>query len=379
MSSQLVQSGHNVTVICGSYANAKTGLEQKPFIKGVRKGNIDGLNIIEIDYKYSNKLNFFRRAFLFLKFSLFSSIIALRENYEIIFATSTPLTSAIPGIVFKIIHPKKKFVLEIRDLWPELPREMGVISNPIVLGLLGLLEKLAYIFADTIIGLAPGICKSIQTRFPQKRVEFVPNGSDSTNFINKKECKLPFKKQDSDFIFIYSGTIGIANNIITLLEAAHELQLKKIDRIKILIVGDGKQKEELLLRAKLLNLTNVFFLDPVSKQELSYLFEQSDAGLQLLKNVKSFYNGTSPNKFFDYIAAGLPVVINYPGWIADLITSNKCGVLSEPLKDSLSEKMVECMGLDNKKMSLNAINLSEKSFNWKKLSRQWENILLSNK
>jgi len=97
-----------------------------------------------------------------------------------------------------------------------------------------------------------------------------------------------------------------------------------------LFVGNGKLKSQLVSRAKNLGLQNVLFHDSISKARLSSLMQSADIGMQILANIPAFYYGTSPNKFFDYIAAGLPVLNNYPGWIADLINEHECGVVVPP-------------------------------------------------
>ena len=100
--------------------------------------------------------------------------------------------------------------------------------------------------------------------------------------------------------------------------------------MKLVFIGDGKEKERLAARAAELGLTNCLFFAPVPKAELGPITASLDCGLMVLKNVPAFYRGTSPNKFFDYLAAGIPVVNNYPGWLADLIGENRCGLVVAP-------------------------------------------------
>ena len=147
-------------MICGSYWIANSGLDG-PFKNSYRSGNVDGINVIEFDLDYSNNDNFIKRSITFFKFSFKGIQLAIKEDYDLVFATSTPLTSSIPGIFAKIIR-KKSFVFEVRDLWPELPKAMGVIKNPIILFLMSLLEFFSYKSAVACIGLSPGIVKGIK-------------------------------------------------------------------------------------------------------------------------------------------------------------------------------------------------------------------------
>lgn len=92
----------------------------------------------------------------------------------------------------------------------------------------------------------------------------------------------------------------------------------------------GKLKRALQARAGTDGLDNVVFHPPVPKPKLAGLMAEADIGMQILANVPAFYYGTSPNKFFDYIASGLPVLNNYPGWLASMIEESGCGYVVPP-------------------------------------------------
>ena len=151
----LIERGHRVTMVCGSYGAGVTGLSA-PFENGARSGNVDGIDIIELELPYSNRDSFLRRVLTFVKFALRGIWIAITRECDVVFATSTPLTAGLPGIAASLLR-RKPFVFEVRDLWPELPREMGVITNPVVLWLMSVLEWMSYHTATRCIGLAPGV------------------------------------------------------------------------------------------------------------------------------------------------------------------------------------------------------------------------------
>ena len=331
MARRLIERGHKVTMVCGSYHGAETGLSDQPG-EGIRKGMVDGIEVIEILMPYSNYDSFSRRAMTFLKFGLKSIMVAWKMKYDLIFATSTPLTAGIPGIVMKLIKPGRPFVFEVRDLWPELPREMGVIRNPLILKMMSLLEWLSYHAADGCIGLAPGIVSGIEARgISSSRVVMIPNGCDLDLFKPSQEKKILLPGiQPDDFIAIFTGAHGIANGLDAVLDAAAVLRTRKQDRIKLIFIGDGKLKPHLRERAGKEGLTNCIFINPIPKTTLSGYVANADLGLMILANCPAFYQGTSPNKYFDYIAAALPVLNNYPGWLAGLITDNDCGLAINP-------------------------------------------------
>lgn len=327
---RLVERGHSVTMVCGTYGVGKTGLSG-PVVNGRREGDVDGIRVVEFALPYSNRDGFLKRAMTFLRFAAGSTRLALTRPADVVFATTTPLTAGIPGMFARALR-RRPFVFEVRDLWPELPKAMGVIRNPIVLGALDLLELVSYRMADHCVGLAPGIIEGIVRRgVPRDRVHLVPNGCDLELFHPSRRDRAALQGFGSDdFVALFSGAHGLANGLDAVLDAARVLRDRGRDDIKFLFVGDGMVKPRLIERAAREGLTNCIFREPVPKVELATITASVDAGLQILSNVPAFYDGTSPNKFFDYIAAGLPVVNNYPGWLATMIRDADCGLPVPP-------------------------------------------------
>ena len=329
MARGLISRGHSVIMVCGSYGGADTGLTM-PFYRGVRRGTVDGIDVIEFQMAYSNKDSFFRRTVAFLKFAARSIGLVFWKKYELIFATSTPLTAGIPGIVGRWVR-RRPFVFEVRDLWPELPRQMGVIRNPVILKLMDWLEWITYHSAHRLVGLSPGIVAGIMRRgVASDRITLVPNGCDLDFFSAHVKPWRPAGISSADLMAVYAGTHGLANGLDAVIDVAIELKRRGRKDIRLVLIGDGSLKNQLVSRAEKKQLENVTFHPPVSKMRLAGLLQASDLGFQILANVPAFYYGTSPNKFFDYIAAGLPVLTNYPGWLADMITAGRCGFAVPP-------------------------------------------------
>jgi len=378
MARMLIKKGHKVTMVCGSYNGGNTGLSND-FLRGKRSGLVDGINVIEYDLSYSNSDGFIKRGLLFMTFAMKGVGLALTQKYDVVFATSTPLTAGIPGIFSRWLRGKK-FVFEVRDLWPELPRAMGVITNPIILKSMSALEWFSYRSAHRCIGLSPGIVEGIRKRgVPKDKIKLVPNGCDLDIFNSESQDWRPLEVKSGDFMAVFTGTHGTANGLEALLDVAVELKHRRLNNIKIVLIGQGRLKPFLQSKAKGMNLDNVIFHDPVDKEKLSGLMKSADLGLQILANVPAFYYGTSPNKFFDYIAAGLPVLNNYPGWLAEMIEDNKCGYSVKPenpklfvdaLEDAFNNKdKIESMGE-------NARALAERDFDRAHLASNWAEWVL---
>ncbi len=377
MAQSLIKQGHEVIMVCGSYLGSDTGLKE-PFSNGKRRGFVDGIDVIEFDLNYANKDNLIKRTKVFILYAFKGLRLLFSEKYDLIFSTSTPLTSGIPGIVSSWIL-KKAFVFEVRDLWPELPKAMGVISNPLILSLMSFLEWLSYYSADHIIALSPGMLEGIKKRgVNEDKISLVPNGCDLDIFNQQVEKWRPPDIKESDFLALFAGTHGIANGLDSILDAAKEIKRRGREDIKFMLIGQGRLKSSLMARANQESLDNIVFHDPVNKVQLAGLMASTDIGLQVLANIPVFYYGTSPNKFFDYISAGIPVLNNYPGWLAELIKKNDCGFCIPPddpliFADKLEEAADDRQELKAKGYKARALAVSR--FDRRDLASKWVNQL----
>lgn len=373
MAQALIRNGHRVTMICGSHGLGGPGLTQ-PFDRGRRRGEVDGIDVIEFDLRYGNADGLLKRSWTFLRYAVGGAVMALREPCDLIFATTTPLTVGIPALAARWLRGKR-YVFEVRDLWPELPRAMGVIRNPVILALLSALEWLSYRGADRCVALSPGIAEGIAARgVSPDRIEMVPNGCDRHIFGAGTQAWRPEGVRDDQLLAIFTGSHGQANGLDAILDAAMVLQARGRDDIVIALVGDGKLKPRLMARAEREGLGNVRFHPPVSKLRLAGLMAGADLGLQILANVPAFYYGTSPNKFFDYLAAELPVLVNYPGWVAEMLTQEGAGVAVPPDDpEAFADGLIALADDRNaaKRMGAAAASLAERQFDRRELADRW--------
>jgi glycosyltransferase involved in cell wall biosynthesis len=325
----LLAAGHQVTMVCG--AHAQSGLDLPwDAAHGWHRGTVDGIDVISLPLPYANRDGVARRTWTFLRYAAQATRLALTLEADLVFATSTPLTAAWPGLVAKAARGLP-FVFEVRDLWPELPRALG-LRNPFLLGGMELLETAAYRSADAVIGLSPGIVRGVRRKAsPRQRVVMIPNGSDLALFHpgRRRALALPGLGPD-DFLAGFTGAHGPANGLDALLAVARELRRRGDRRVKLIFIGDGKEKARLEAQARSEGLDACRFFAPIPKAELAAVTASLDCGLMVLRNLPAFHDGTSPNKFFDYAAAGIPVVNNYPGWLAALIEAQGAGVVVPP-------------------------------------------------
>ncbi len=373
MAQQLIKRGHQVTMVCGQGGNATIDFPQTKN-KNICRRIVDGIDVIQISVPYSNNMGMVARTKSFVSFAWQSTKYVMKEDFDVLFATSTPLTVGIPGIVMKLFR-RKKFIFEVRDLWPELPKALGM-TNPILIGGMNILEWLSYHMADGCIGLSPGICEGIKKRSQKnKPIEMVPNGCDLDIF--KPSLRAPMKLEgttNEDKVAIFTGAHGKANGLDAVLDAAKVVKDMGRKDIKFAFIGNGGIKQHLQDRVKEESLDNCLFYDPIPKMQLAKVVTSATVGLMILKNVSAFYYGTSPNKFFDYIASGLPILSNYPGWLAGMITVNKMGEVVEPDNaKAFAEALIRMV--DNPvvlaEYSKNARSFAEKEFDRRLLGKKF--------
>ncbi len=231
------------------------------------------------------------------------------------------------------------FVLEIRDLWPQVLVDMGQLeeTSPVYRALKQL-EGFLYTKADAIVVLASGTADYLTARgIPEDKIILIPNAADPEDFVvNTDREELRARYGFVRTTFVYAGAHGPANGLDLLLNAAAGAADQDFD---VVLVGEGVAKGDLMAQAKELGLVNVRFADPIPKSEIPELLAAADIGLHVLADVPLFRYGVSPNKVFDYMAAGLPVLTNTPGVVGDLVSSAGAGVVVSPsdLADGIRE------------------------------------------
>jgi len=246
------------------------------------------------------------------------------RQYRVVYGSSPHLGAALAGLIVARAH-RARFVLEVRDLWPQILVDSGMMTERSrVYRALKQLERFLYRQADAIVVLALGSIDAISAEgIPSSKIHFIPNGADPEDFevtAYRDELRRRFGFEGT--VVVYAGAHGPANGLELALDAAE--QLADTD-VRFVFVGDGVKKAELVKEAAQRQLTNVEFRDPIPKQHIPELFAAADIGLHCLADVPLFHHGVSPNKLYDYMAAGLPVVTNTPGEVASMVKEAEAG------------------------------------------------------
>jgi len=307
----LVDAGHKVTMITAHN-------------EGYAIRNIDGIAVHYLPVYYDNKLGFFQRILAFWKFVKVARKEAQKvEKQDLAYVMTTPLTTG-----FIATYLKKKldlpYYFEVGDLWPEAPIKMGVITKKFLIKWLYSLEKKFYFEAEKVIALSPAIRNYVEKVSPNTKVYVIPNMADCTYF--ESDYRIGDFSHANKFQITYCGAIGKANHLEFLINVARESARHHLP-IHFNIIGYGSELPRLKENAKF--LYNVTFHPHVGKSVVRDILDQSDAVYVSFKDVDVLGTG-SPNKFFDSLAAGKLSIINFNGWIKNVVQKKKCGFHHNP-------------------------------------------------
>jgi glycosyltransferase involved in cell wall biosynthesis len=321
---RLVERGHTVDVITTDIGE---GAQR-------RVTDDDGITVHWYPVPYSNSMSYARRLRAFAEFMVLAAAKAARLKADLVFATSTPLTVAVPGVVAAKLR-RVPFVFEVRDLWPEVPIEMGALRNPLARRLAGGLATFAYRNAAEVIALSPGMAAGVAARRPATRITMIPNAADMAMFEGVRPDAVQRFRQENRWLgdrplIVYTGALGAVNGVEYLVRAARRMREVDPD-VQVLIVGHGKEWEStkaLAASSGLLDVS-VHMWEKVPKADLPVILGAATMSSSFVRPIRALWDN-SANKFFDALAAARPIAVNYGGWQADLLRETGAGLVLDP-------------------------------------------------
>lgn len=365
---------YKLHIICGAFLH---GTQNKyTYGKNQKKNvNIDGIDVhILKGVKYSSNI---KRIFSMLIFML--RVIFFKfpkdDKPEIIYASSPHLFATLGALILAKKN-KAKYILEIRDLWPETWVQMKIIKkNGIIHKFFLKLEKYLYKKADRIIFLGENFNYILSLGIDKNKIYTVSNGVDLEEF--DKNMNSPIKLDIEKFNITYTGAVGIANNLDELLDLA---KLIDNDAIIFNIVGHGPLKEHLKNRVEKEKILNVKFYEPIDKIFVPSLLKSSDILIVLLLNIDLYKVGMSLNKVFEYLASSRPILF-YGNTVSDYVARSNSGI-SVPAGEILKLRDA-CLKLYNmsteerEELGRNGRNYVEENFDWRVLANKVDQIIES--
>ena len=375
MARLLVEKGHRVTVIASSvsYLTGKKTGKLSPENQDIEP---EGLTILRVYTYNALHRSFGHRVFAFITFMVSSFAAGLKiRDVDLVWGTSPPIFQVLSAwVLARLKHIP--FLFEVRDLWPEFAVAVGVLKNPLLIHLSFWLESFLYRHADEIIVNSPGFIDPVKNKGAE-HVSLVPNGSDPRMFKPEASGE-GFRRMhhlENKFIVLYAGAHGLSNDLEVVLESAQ--LLKNRPDIAIVLLGAGKDKPILMEKAVTMGLSNLFFLPPIAKLEMPDALAAADACIAILKPIP-MYATVYPNKVFDYMAAGRPVLLAIDGVIRDVIETVNAGI---PVTPGSPEELADavCLLSDqpdlSRQMGLNGRAYIESSFDRVILASQLEQIM----
>ncbi|MEN4011209.1 MAG: glycosyltransferase family 4 protein [Chloroflexota bacterium] len=329
MAHHLVARGHRVTIIASpvSYLSGKMRASQTAWSTAEQPEA--GITILRT-YTYSAlHRSFVHRLFSFFSFMISSFLVGLSvRRVDLVWGTSPPIFQGWTAWLLARLKGAP-FLFEVRDLWPAFAVAAGVLRNPILIRLSEWLEVFLYRRADRIVVNSPGFIDHVSRRGAEW-IELVPNGADPAMFSPQQdgsEFRAKCNIRDGEFVVIYAGAHGLSNDLEVVLQAA--LKLNDCSRIRFVFIGDGKDKPNLQIAAQKMGLNSVVFHPPMAKNEIGAALAAADACIAILKPLE-WYKTTYPNKVFDYMAAGKPVILAIDGVIRKVVEESGAGVAVPP-------------------------------------------------
>ncbi len=389
LAKKLKERGHEVVVLC-AVPNYPSGVIPKEFKnKFLVKQKIDGVTVYRTFVYAAPNKGFFKRLLTHISFAAasFIAFAGLRKEIlpDISIVESPPLFMAFTAIAMKFIF-KIPYIFNVADVWPDSAVELGMLKNKFLIACASFLEKLAYKFSAGVACVTRGIVDNIRCKnITFNRVHFLPNGVDCDFFSYDKYLRSEYDSLINEFrskpeignkfIVLYSGTIGISQNLGFLIDVAQKLSYRK--DIHFLIAGDGAERHLLENKVSELGLKNVTFERLVPKVKMPALIGAANACVVSLLDIAVF-RGALPSKMYEYMAMKKPILMFAAGECVELLEKARAGLASKPgdLETAAANllKIVE-----NKEaaaaMGNSAFKFVKENFSRDVICSKWENVI----
>lgn len=372
VSKELIKRGHQVEVIT-AFPHHPTGIIPEEY-----RGKFylfEKWNEIPVHRSWiypSPKGSFWKRLFSYFSFtfSAFYSIFKSKPT-DVIICNSPPLFLGITGYIGAKIK-RAKFVFNVADIWPQSAVELGILRNKLLIRLSERLEKFLYKKSWKIATATEGIKEYIINKGKDADDVFLlPNGVNTDEFVPRPKDSSLLRELDlhGKKVFMYAGTMGYAQGLDSVLNAANILKDKE-PNIHFLFVGDGQEREKLLKMKEELELTNVTFVGQVPVSEMPKFFSIADFSIVSLRNIDLF-KGARPSKIFPAISSGTPVLYCGSGESAEILEKYQCGVIAPPEDpQGIAEAVLKLSRISDEEyqqMAENGRKLALEQYSWKSI------------
>jgi glycosyltransferase involved in cell wall biosynthesis len=304
------EAGENVTVLTGM-PNHPTGVIPEAYRGRMRmEERSEGCRVLRSWVYATPNEGVVKKTVSHLSFMVSSVVLSGPRSGPVdVVVVSSPTFFSIFAAWFLARLRRARLVVEVRDLWPAIFVELGVLTNARAIGLLERLELWAYRVADVVVVVSEGFRENLIARgVPASKVHTIRNGVDLERFDASASSSAAARGRlgagAHDTLVLYIGAHGISHGLGAVLEAA---QLVEQDAIHVAFVGEGAEKAALATRCRELGLRNVTMLPGVPREEVPDLVAAADICLVPLRDVPLF-STFIPSKLFEFFAAGKAVI-----------------------------------------------------------------------
>ncbi len=323
----LARAGHQVSVVTSYVQHKERTVPERYAGRRVVHETEDGLDVWRTYSTPGYGRDLRSRVASYGTFAWWSAIASARApRPDVVVASSPSLPSAAAAATLARARGAR-FLLEVRDLWPDSAIAMGLVSDPRTIAVARRLEAYCYARADRIVALTEGIRDGmIEQGVSPARITLITNGVDLEIGGDVAPAEVPVP--DDAVVAMYVGAHGTYSSLETVLDAAD--RLRDTPRVRVVLVGSGDRKAALVEEATRRGLANVVFADAVPKREVPSWLARADICLLPYQD-NPLFAGALPNKAFDYLGAGRPIIASAPaGELTRMVESAGCGVAVPP-------------------------------------------------
>ena len=373
MARRLVAKGHHVTMVTADREGNSAAVSETVE---------DGIRVIWLPVRYKQEMSYWHRIRAFLLFVWLATRVAWKLPADVVLATSTPLTIIIPAAMV-VLRQRVPLVFEVRDLWPEVPIAMGALRGWPLKASARLLERFAYALARHIVALSPGMREGIlRTGVPPERITVIPNACDLDLFAHDEGAAQDFRQRHpwllSRPLVVYIGTLGRVNGVGYLAHLAEAVKARDAN-VRFLTVGNGSDFDSVRELAQALGVldVNFFMMESVPKSHVPAILSAADVATSVFIDIPEL-ESNSANKFFDALASGTPVAINYGGWQAEYLATHQAGLTLSRSDIDAAAREITALVQDRdrmKAMGEAALSLARDHFDRDVLAAQLEQVI----
>lgn len=372
---RLVASGHAVTLLCGSYGDTRTSDDE---------ARAAGIQVLRAPVLYG-QYSYARRMLVFARYMAWALRTAKSlPRPDVVFASSTPLTVGEVGRA-AARHHRVPFVFEVRDLWPEIPIVLGALPTPVLRWGARFMARRIYDAATEVVALSPDMARVIRDDWgvDAARITVIPNCSDVDLYATPEveAQRAAFRSRmgwDGKLVALHAGAMGRVNGLDYVLDAAKLLDAAGERGVEIALLGNGAERPRLEARARDEGIRSVSFHAEVRHRDVPAWLAAADVGLVTVA-ARPYLETNSANKFFDSLAAARPVLLNYGGWMAEVLRETGAGLAADPRSPASFAEALRALKADPVKrqgMGRAARALAEARYARNALTRHLEQVLV---